>query len=274
MNRKGPDGKDLPPLDDGTTEEATRRMPKRSIRDRITGSDDQGEATQPVGRPGSAGATAEESDAGNYAETQLAGGSAPVLGSADGGNPDSEKAADGSDETAPTYAGDIVEQTTDGSGKDDETPASSDPVDAEITQVYRPKAKGEGDEAGENDEADDSGLVPDPVCGWLVVVDGPGLGSAVTVGYGNNRIGRDAGEDIVLDFGDAQISRENHAVLTYDGKNRRFYVQQGGGRNLTHVNQELVLTPVEIAGGEIIQMGDTKLKFVPLCGEEFDWYDE
>ncbi len=273
MNRKGPDGKDLPPLDDNTTEEATRRMPKRSIRDRISGGDDRGEATQTAGQSG-AGATAEGPDVGNYAETQLAGSSGPVLRPDDGGTADAGNGAGGAEDAAPTYAGDTVEQNTDGPGKDDETPASSDPVDAEITQVYRPKAKGEGDEPGENDEADDSGLVPDPECGWLVVVDGPGLGSAVTVGYGNNRIGRDAGEDIVLDFGDTQISRENHAVLTYDGKNRRFYVQQGGGRNLTHVNEQLVLTPVEISGGEILQMGDTKLKFVQLCGEEFDWYDE
>jgi hypothetical protein len=267
MSRKGPDGKDLPPLDDESTEEATRRMPKRSIRDRIASADDEGAPTQPGQLPDGTEAAADTPDVGNYAETQLAGGTAPVL-RVDAG------ADTGTDDTAPTYAGDTVEQTTDGPDTDDETPDGGDGLESEITQVYRPKGKAEGEEGEEADEADDSGLVPDPVCGWLVVVEGPGLGSAVTVGYGNNRVGRDAGEDIVLDFGDGQISRENHAVVTYDGKNRRFYVQQGGGRNLTHVNEELVLTPVEISGGESVQMGETKLKFVPLCGSDFDWYDE
>ena len=269
MSRKGPDGKDLPPLDDDATEEATRRMPKRSIRDRIVGNDDAGEVTQP-GQPSDAtGSSADTPDVGNYAETQLAGGTAPVLQSDDA----ADDGAGGTEETAPTYAGDTVEQTTDGPGQDDETPAG-DAVDSDITQVYRPKGKTEGEESADDEAADESGLVPDPVCGWLVVVDGPGLGSAVTVGYGNNRVGRDAGEDIVLDFGDGQISRENHAVITYDGKNRRFYVQQGGGRNLTHVDEELVLTPVEISGGEMVSMGETKLKFIPLCGPDFDWYEE
>jgi hypothetical protein len=266
MSRKGPDGRDLPPLEDESTEEATRRMPKRSIRDRIAGADGDGGDAQPEAAAGDTQATAEAPETGNYAETQLAGGTAPIL-RVDEDTVDVE-------ETAPTYAGDTVEQTSDTPEQENDPPADGDPVNPDITQVYRPKGKEDAaDDAAEGD-ASEAGLVPDPVCGWLVVVDGPGQGSAVTIGYGNNRVGRDAGEDIVLDFGDSQISRENHAVVTYDGKNRRFYVQQGGGRNLTHVNEDLVLTPVEMSGGEFVQMGETKLKFVPLCGADFDWYDE
>lgn len=270
MGRKGPDGKDLPPIDDEATEGATRRMPKRSIRDRIAGADDTGDGTA----AGDATAvTAPEQEEGNYAETQLAGGTAPVLrvdeDTVDVAPPEPTDV----EESAPTYAGDTVEQTSDTPGPENKAPDSVDPVDPEITQVYRPKGKSPAEDSEAADAAAD-GMSPDPVCGWLVVVDGPGRGSGVTIGYGNNRVGRDPGEDIVLDFGDGQISRENHAIVTYDGKNRRFYVQQGGGRNLTHVNDELVLTPVEMTGGEMLQMGDTKLKFVPLCGPDFDWYDE
>jgi hypothetical protein len=273
MGRKGPDGKDLPPLDDEATEGATRRMPKRSIRDRIASADDSAEETV-TGDPADVTAvTAPEQEEGNYAETQLAGGTAPILRVDEDTVDIAEPAPTDVEESAPAYAGDTVEQSSDTPGPQDKAPDPVDPVDPEITQVYRPKGKSQTEEGDAADTAG-SGMSSDPVCGWLVVVDGPGRGAGVTIGYGNNRVGRDRGEDIVLDFGDGQISRENHAIVTYDGKNRRFYVQQGGGRNLTHVNDELVLTPVEMTGGEMLQMGDTKLKFVPLCGPDFDWYDE
>ena len=128
--------------------------------------------------------------------------------------------------------------------------------------------------AGTGGDAPRIGTIDDPVVGWLVVVEGPGRGAALPIGYGNNKVGRSATEDIILDFGDPQISRENHAVITYDGKHRRFYIQQGAGRNLTHVNDELVMVPVEMKGGETVSMGETKVRFVPFCGAEFDWYDE
>lgn len=118
------------------------------------------------------------------------------------------------------------------------------------------------------------GTISDPVVGWLVVVEGPGRGAALPIGYGNNRIGRASTEQICLDWGDDQVSRENHAIITYDGKHRKFYVQQGGGRNLTHVDDELVMVPIEVKGGEAIQMGQTRCRFVPFCGADFDWQDE
>ena len=58
----------------------------------------------------------------------------------------------------------------------------------------------------------------DPPVGILVVVDGPGRGNVVTFGYGMNSVGRSQTERITLDFGDDRISREGHAMVTYDGK--------------------------------------------------------
>lgn len=293
MNRKGPDGRTLPPSGDEETEDTTRRMPKRSIRDRIAGAEDSAEETRAVHRPVPTEQT-DEQDAGAYAETRLTASAATHPSAGGGGDaqdtvpnrdagqaaPDDAAATDPGAPAGPAAGGDPPPAPQGASqAASPAAPSSVPPADADVTQVYRPnRNKGAPSAAPgapqEEDVAEEEDLVADPVVGWLVVIDGPGRGSALTIGYGNNRIGRDAGEDIVLDFGDGQISRENHAVMTYDGKNKKFYIQQGGGRNLTHVNEDLVLTPMELSGGETIQMGDTKLKFVPLCGSDFDWYDE
>ena len=113
----------------------------------------------------------------------------------------------------------------------------------------------------------------DPPAGWLVVVKGPGMGSVVTIGIGSNSIGRDPGERISLDFGDEHISREGHAVVTYDPRGKKFYIQHGGGKNLTYLNDEPVLAPSELTPDSVLVIGETTLRFVPLCGPEFNWED-
>ncbi len=113
----------------------------------------------------------------------------------------------------------------------------------------------------------------DPIAGWLVVVEGPGKGRALTLGYGMNSIGRAADERISIDFGDDQISRRGHAVVTYESRGRKFYVQPGGGTNLAYLGEDAVLTPTELPADSYIAIGNTKLRFVPLCGKMFDWGD-
>jgi len=38
-----------------------------------------------------------------------------------------------------------------------------------------------------------------------------------------------------------------------------------------HLNDEEVDVPVELKPHDIIELGQTKLMFVPLCGEKFQW---
>jgi hypothetical protein len=115
------------------------------------------------------------------------------------------------------------------------------------------------------------GAVHDPVVGWLVVIAGPGRGRSVEIGVGANPIGRAQGQKLCLDFGDPQISRERHAVVIYDPRSQRFFLNNGEVRNLTYVDNEVVLAPVELAGGETITVGDTQLRFVRFCDDNFSW---
>jgi hypothetical protein len=142
------------------------------------------------------------------------------------------------------------------------------------TRIFRPKssvsqssvAPGQSEKAGTFDL--------EPVVGWLVVTNGPGRGQALKLGYGMNSIGRGEKERIALTFGDEEISRQGHAMLTYDPKGRKFYIQHGGGTNLTYLNDIPVLQPHILTGHEVIGIGNTKLCFVPFCGEQFDWQDQ
>lgn len=111
----------------------------------------------------------------------------------------------------------------------------------------------------------------DPVVGWLVIIDGPGKGSHLRLGNGQNSIGRGAGERVQLDFGDDRISRNNHAVLTFDPRGMTFFIQQGTGTNLAYVNNSPVLAPTALEAMNEILLGETTLLFVPLCGKDFSW---
>jgi Biotin-requiring enzyme/FHA domain len=118
------------------------------------------------------------------------------------------------------------------------------------------------------------GIDADPVAGWLVVVKGPGRGGYRPIFVGMNSIGRDANQRISLSFGDDMISREEHAFIAYDEEARRFYLQHGGKANLVRLGGRPVLSPTELEPYDLIRIGKTTLRFIPLCGPAFAWSDE
>ena len=113
----------------------------------------------------------------------------------------------------------------------------------------------------------------DPVVGWLACVAGPSRGKSYTVRGGVNSIGRSERMDIVI-TGDLKISAENHAKISYSDKHNRFNLLPGEGRNIVYLNDEEVFTPMPLNAYDLIDFGETKLLFVPLCGETFTWEDK
>ena len=113
----------------------------------------------------------------------------------------------------------------------------------------------------------------DPVVGWLACVEGPSRGKSYTVRGGVNAIGRSERMDIVI-TGDLKISSENHAKISYSDKHNRFNLLPGEGRNIVYLNDEEVFTPMPLKAYDLIDFGETKLLFVPLCGEKFTWEDK
>lgn len=111
----------------------------------------------------------------------------------------------------------------------------------------------------------------DPAVGWIVIVEGPGRGHHCPVYYGQNSIGRGADQRIRLGFGDTRIARDSHAFLIYDDVARKFYLRDNGKTNLVRLNGAPVMAPMPLNDRDRIQIGETVMMFVPLCGENFDW---
>ena len=162
---------------------------------------------------------------------------------------------------------------------------SGRPDDEEHTRINTGDRTGPKDPQPAEARTEKADSMHDPVVGWLVILEGPGKGRAMQLGYGSNPIGRgetdrlepDSGRPkpvrVNLNFGDDQISRGEHAIVTYDPRGRKFYVQHGGGTNLTYLNDDPVLIPIELPALSHINIGNTVLRFVPLCGDAFDWQD-
>lgn len=110
--------------------------------------------------------------------------------------------------------------------------------------------------------------------GWLVVVEGPGRGHSFTLGEGVNQIGRGEDQAIRLDFGDSSISRTNHALVAYDPETGKFFLGHGGKSNIVRLNGRPVLSTEEMASYDLIKIGETVLRFVGFCDEEFTWAEE
>ena len=112
----------------------------------------------------------------------------------------------------------------------------------------------------------------DPVVGWLVSVDGPHFGESFSIHSGMNSIGRNASNRVVLDR-DMAVSREKHAFITYEPKHRRFYVKPGDSSGLVYVNEDYITENRQINPRDVLEIGSSKLVFLPFCTEEFGWED-
>lgn len=110
----------------------------------------------------------------------------------------------------------------------------------------------------------------DPVVGWVVCIEGPSKGQDYRIKSERNFVGRDKSMDISIG-GDMGISRENHAVISYNPKNNGFRLFPGEGHGIVYLNDEEVYNPMELKRGDVIEMGETKLMFIPICGEDFKW---
>ena len=112
----------------------------------------------------------------------------------------------------------------------------------------------------------------DPIVGWFVQVTGENRGKTYEIHSERNTIGRANGMDICLK-GDLGISRDTNGVISYNPRNRAFHLIPGEGKAIIYVNGEELLAPVELHAHDRVEISDTMLLFVPLCGEKFAWED-
>ncbi len=131
----------------------------------------------------------------------------------------------------------------------------TEPRETETTVGYFPEAIG-----------------AEPVVGWLVCVAGNHVGEDFKLKAGRNFIGRNSSMDVAL-TGDASVSRDRHAILLYEPRNNQFVVQPGDARELSYLNDNVILNAAEINAYDRLTLGKTTLVFIPLCTERFRWED-
>ena len=110
----------------------------------------------------------------------------------------------------------------------------------------------------------------EPVVGWLVCVEGPEVGKDYRLFGRINSIGRAEGNDVVL-AQERTVSQKNHVRLAYDAKHNNFQLIPGEGTNVTYLNDEPLYVPQRLNAYDVLEMGETKLIFVPLCNDRFRW---
>lgn len=110
----------------------------------------------------------------------------------------------------------------------------------------------------------------DSVVGWLVCIEGAEKGKDYRIYAKNNSIGRSEQMDICI-RSDPTISRENHARLAYDEKHNAFHLIPAESSNTIYLNDEPVYVPLKLKARDIIEFGESKLIFVPLCDDTFSW---
>lgn len=112
--------------------------------------------------------------------------------------------------------------------------------------------------------------LPTPCVGWLIALNGSHIGQDFHLRVGKNYIGRDTGMDIAL-TGDKSVSRNKHAIVVYEPKHHKYFIQPGESNELVYVNDEVVLLPMPLKPYDLIVIGDIELWFMPLCDDQHNW---
>lgn len=111
----------------------------------------------------------------------------------------------------------------------------------------------------------------DRVCGWLVCISGPNMGTGYVIRSGKNYIGSDPNMDIYIK-GDRRIDKMKHACVMYDPKTRKTMLLPGDSQGMVYVNDKAIYAPHEVAPNIEIEIGNSHFFFVPFC-VEYDWFD-
>lgn len=148
---------------------------------------------------------------------------------------------------------------------------------AEAASLPETQSKGQPAPADNVEEMRTVGVVKkqtgiDPVVGWLVCIQGADRGRDYRIRSERNLIGRAPSMDICIN-GDDAISRTAHAVISFEPRRQTFRLSPGEGRGLIYLDDAVVDGPTELKPYAKIELGETTLLFIPLCGERFSWTD-
>ena len=69
-----------------------------------------------------------------------------------------------------------------------------------------------------------------------------------------------------------KISADNHLSIGYDIRSNEFtMIANPAVKNPNYLNGKVVYTQAELKPYDVLEVGETKLVFVPFCCEHFQW---
>lgn len=109
--------------------------------------------------------------------------------------------------------------------------------------------------------------------GWLVCIDGTMLGESFVLREGDNFIGRAANMDIALIY-EPTVSRENHAVITYDSSLNSYILYSLEHQDQTFCNNKKLKSRKSLKNRDTVTFGDCSFLFIAFCNASFRWSTE
>jgi hypothetical protein len=112
-------------------------------------------------------------------------------------------------------------------------------------------------------------LPPELLVGWLVDI---ASGQSYHLRGERSFVGSSDTMDVRLQ-GDETVLANHHASVTYDSKRLRYTLTAGPDSGAIRLNDQSMAPRSirELAGHDILEIGRTRLVFLPLCGEKFQW---
>ena len=102
------------------------------------------------------------------------------------------------------------------------------------------------------------------------VLDGPARGQDLRLGEGRNFLGVDAaGNPAVLDANSPLAVRRG--IVVYDPQDNNWCALPGSSNELCTLNGKSLIEKMPLTAGDTFAVGGAQLRFVPLCGPEFNW---
>lgn len=115
-------------------------------------------------------------------------------------------------------------------------------------------------------------IVHGKTVGWLVCIEGTMLGESFVLREGDNYIGRAANMDIALIY-EPTVSREKHAIITYDSSHNSCVLFSPEHCDQTFCNNKKVKTKKTLKNRDIISLGDCSFYYIAFCNATFRWSD-
>lgn len=108
--------------------------------------------------------------------------------------------------------------------------------------------------------------------GWLTILNGEWLGAFYPLTYGRFTFGHAPENDFVLPAM-TDVAKENHFIFLAQKSIGGISILPGDAESLILIDDNIVMDSYPLAGGEIISIGELRLRWTGLCDEHFHWED-